>query len=328
LNSLISTYRLRMPSMGRDAGYGFVRLTDKSKRERLRWSAERRARKLGKKLYEPGEVYIGPVPGKGKKVKARSYYVAVAPRSLVTLDPRVNALRSPNMPSEDYVESNLVVYKALSTWKVTVNEFNAFLEQEEFSFRVPTTEEILQAGSIYSTIHNFYLALDDKLLLTVIDGDSFIQKVSEIGDLEVMSHMEVRYLLESWKMSHKEFDALVDHYFPRPPAKVRKKKERIQTTAMERARKEAEAFRAIFLRKKGTLRRNPDYRQLDSSYDFLELAEEVLELNHPYAKELAVNDGIVYAMVRETPWFLNKIAETLEEEFDTAEDAAEELDLL
>ena len=77
-----------------------------------------------------------------------------------------------------------------------------------------------------------------------------------------------------------------------------------------------------------TSRRNPDYQQLDSRYEFLELAEEVLELNHPYAKELAVNDGIVYAMVRETPWFLNKIAEILEEEFDTAEDAAEELDLL
>ena len=139
INKLISSYEIQMPSAGRDAGYGFIRRGELSPKQRLRHASEIRARKLGKKLYTAGKVYSGPVPGKGRSVKARHYYIAVAPRSLITFDPRTEALRLPNMSSKPYEDSEKTPYEALRSWKVSVDAFNSYVKQEEFDLVVTPT---------------------------------------------------------------------------------------------------------------------------------------------------------------------------------------------
>jgi hypothetical protein len=71
-------------------------------------------------------------------------------------------------------------------------------------------------------------------------------------------------------------------------------------------------------------RSNPE----NPAEDFEEIAEELLELNHPFARDLARDEGLVYAMLREDPWFFNRLVQELMQEFETPEEAAEELELI
>jgi len=159
-------------------------------------------------------------------------------------------------------------------------------------------------GAVYSRGSSYYLAVDDNKLIT-LENREVIEIHDDINLYEEQSELKTRELITGWGITSDQLDDIVNTYFPRPAKKVPKR--RI-------TKQDKETHRAVF-------RRNPDE-------DFLEIASEILELNHPYAKDLAAEGGIVYATVRETPWFLNKIADTLEEEFNTAEEAAEELELL
>jgi len=259
INKLINTYRIKLPAKrGADAGYGFVRLSDLTPKQRLRWASERRAIKLGKMLYETGKVYIGPVPGKEIKIKARHYYIAVAPRSIVTFDPRINALRSPNIPPRDYELSNLSIYDVLQDWRISVDDFNEFLESEEFKFRI-RSKQPLEAGVIYATTHDLYLALDSTRLLILIDGEAFVKDAIYTSDLEPLPNFEVKDLVKKWGISFQQLDRLVEEYYPRP---------------VKRKLRQSEPLSRIIKRWKGyqtnrkLRRRNPDkkLRQLYRDY--------------------------------------------------------------
>ena len=58
-----------------------------------------------------------------------------------------------------------------------------------------------------------------------------------------------------------------------------------------------------------------------------EIAAELLELNHPFVRDLAVAHGFTYATARNTAWFLKMVTEELLEEFESLEDAVDELEL-
>jgi len=59
--------------------------------------------------------------------------------------------------------------------------------------------------------------------------------------------------------------------------------------------------------------------------DFEELTAELLEINHPYVRDLARDSGQVYALLREDSWFFNHIVENLMEEYESIEDAEDAL---
>jgi len=66
-------------------------------------------------------------------------------------------------------------------------------------------------------------------------------------------------------------------------------------------------------------RRNP--------IEFDEIVAELLELNHPYVRDLAVARGFAYYTARDTDWFTEMILKELQEEFDSPEEATEALDI-
>jgi transcriptional regulator with XRE-family HTH domain len=225
INELIKKYNIEVKTYVRDMGYGAVRMSDLTQKQKMRRMALNRAKRLSRTLYQTGKVYIGPVPGKGRIVKARHPYIAVAPRTFVTLDPRTNQLRFPQMPKKDYLLSDKTPLQILKTWKISLDEINNFLKSEELDYEVKDLEP-LEVGTVYSSPHNYFLAFDYHSLLTIIDGEEFIQHEQSAADYQVEREIEMKTVVTYWNIDFPYLDKLIAKYFPRPKKEHKKKRQR------------------------------------------------------------------------------------------------------
>jgi len=94
---------------------------------------------------------------------------------------------------------------------------------------VPYTElkdllstKLFETGMVYSKGDRYYLSCSESSVITVIDGNLCLKGDQTMGGYIPEHDMEIGVVTRSWNITFKELDAIVEEYFPRPPARTKK----------------------------------------------------------------------------------------------------------